>query len=112
MKTITIQELIQEMKSNNSNLKLINALQPTLFQKMHIPNSLNFAEWNNIETSISKEDEVVVYCTNNLCYRSRALYSILKAMGYQNLKRFSGGLQEWDLLGLKMNNSMSQQLAA
>ena len=105
MKTISSQELMNELKSKNLNLRLINALQPTLFQKMHIPNSLNFASWKNILLSVSKEDEVVVYCTNDLCYRSRALYRILNALGYKNLKRFSGGLQEWAEMGFELNSS-------
>ena len=51
------------------------------------------------ETYLKREDEIVVYCTDVSCNKSINLYYLLKSMGFQNVRRYSGGLMEWFLSG-------------
>jgi len=111
MKTITSNELKQKLENENSTLKLVNALESSKFELMHIPDSLNLTQKVDIKKQLKKDDDIVVYCTNEVCYKSRVLYSILKNMGYDNVKRFSGGLSEWDSKGLPMEGKMTMKAA-
>jgi len=111
MKTITSNDLKQKLENKKSTLKLINALEPSKFELMHIPESLNLTERIDITNQLKIDDEIVVYCTNEVCYKSRKLYSMLKNMGYENVKRFSGGLAEWDNKGLPMEGRIVQNAA-
>jgi rhodanese-related sulfurtransferase len=111
MKKITSEELKQRLEEQGSSLKLINALDPRQFELMHIPRSLNLTQREQIVEELQKDDDIVVYCTNEVCYRSRVLYTILEEMGYRKVRRFSGGLEEWDRMGFPVEGTMATNAA-
>ena len=111
MKTISILDLMNKLEKNKSSFKLVNALDPYMFAQMHIPNSLNVSGREDIGNSLSLDDEIVVYCTNDMCHRSRVMYHKLEDMGFQNLRRFSGGLQEWSNMGLEFEKGLPETTA-
>ena len=45
---------------------------------------------------------MVVYCSNVDCLSSVALYRDLIRRGYENVRRYSGGLLEWEDAGLPL----------
>ena len=53
------------------------------------------------------EDEVVVYCSNVDCLSSVALYRDLVRRGYQNVRRYSGGLLDWEDAGLPLEGEFA-----
>ena len=55
--------------------------------------------------AIRPEDEVVVYCSAVDCLSSVALYRDLVARGYRNVRRYSGGLLDWEDAGLPLEGS-------
>jgi rhodanese-related sulfurtransferase len=51
---------------------------------------------------LSPEDDIVVYCTSDDCHASVALYHALVDHGYPNVRRYSGGLTDWEAAGLPL----------
>ena len=55
---------------------------------------------------LGRDDEIVVHCSNPSCMTSVALYQLLERNGYQSLRRFAGGLQEWQEAGYPLEGTM------
>jgi rhodanese-related sulfurtransferase len=53
-------------------------------------------------TVLGKDDEIVVYCSNVDCHASVALYHALVEGGYTNVRRYAGGLVDWEEAGLPL----------
>jgi rhodanese-related sulfurtransferase len=43
--------------------------------------------------------EIVVYCANRACRNSHIAASVLTTLGYQNVRVFAGGKEEWRAAG-------------
>jgi len=82
--------------------KLIMALNRWAFDAKHIPGSLHFDTPEELYATVRPDDEVVVYCSNVDCLSSVALYRDLVRRGYQNVRRYSGGLLDWEDAGLPL----------
>ena len=52
--------------------------------------------------AVRPEDEIVVYCSNMDCLSSVALYRDLVRRGYRSVRRYSGGLLDWEDAGLPL----------
>ena len=85
----------------SENVKLVFTLGQWQYETRHIPGSLNipcspglFASREGLE-SLKPEDEIVVYCSSDLCYASIAVYYLLTQRGFRNVSRYAGGLEDW-----------------
>lgn len=107
MNTITAKELKQRIDSNEK-LKLVNALEESKFRLKHIPNSLNLFRQEDLEKNLSKDEQIIVYCTDNYCNKSLALYRLLEELGYTRVIRFAGGMNEWENEGYRLEGSMTK----
>ncbi|MBI5914542.1 MAG: rhodanese-like domain-containing protein [Bacteroidetes bacterium] len=105
MKTITAKELKQRIDTGEK-IKLVNALEENKFCLKHIPGSLNLFRREDLEKNLVKEEWVVVYCTDHACNKSIILYQLLEALGYKNVVRFAGGMNEWENEGYKLEGEM------
>ncbi len=83
-------------------LKLIMALNRWAFDAKHIPGSLHFDTPADLYATVQPDDEVVVYCSNVDCLSSVALYRDLVRRGYRHVRRYSGGLLDWEDAGLPL----------
>ena len=95
----------EELKSKldrGDDLKLIMALNRWAFDAKHIPGSLHFDTPDALYASVKPDDEVVVYCSHVDCLSSVALYRDLVRRGYTNVRRYSGGLLDWEDAGLPL----------
>jgi rhodanese-related sulfurtransferase len=101
MKTITARELKERLDSGES-LRLVNALEEPKFRFKHIAGSLNLFEKKDIESSLGKNETIVVYCSDVTCPRSIILYEMMNSLGYTNVTRFAGGLMEWENQGFPL----------
>ncbi len=99
MKTISTAELKAKMDQGDP-FKLVMTYSEEAFNKKHIPGSINIYSLSSAEGKIEREDDIVVYCTNVRCTASIAAYSILENMGFNNVRRYAGGLMEWEQAGL------------
>jgi len=72
------------------------------FRAKHIPGSLHFRDVGEMLSALRKDDDIVVYCTNPSCLASVAAYHRLLQEGYANVRRYSGGIEDWEGAGLPL----------
>lgn len=87
--------------------KLIMALNRWAFEAKHIPGSLHFDTPEELYASVRPDDEVVVYCSNVDCLSSVALYRDLVRRGYVSVRRYAGGLVDWEDAGLALEGDFA-----
>ena len=86
-------------------IKLVMALNRWAFDAKHIPGSLHFDDPNDLYAALGEDDEIIVYCSAVDCLSSVALYRALVARGYRNVRRYAGGLLDWEEAGLALEGS-------
>ncbi len=101
VRTIGREELKAKLDRGAEN-KLIMALNRWAFDAKHIPGSLHFDTPEELYAAVRPDDEVVVYCSQVDCLSSVALYRDLVRRGYGNVRRYSGGLLDWEDAGLPL----------
>jgi rhodanese-related sulfurtransferase len=98
----------EELKAKldrGDDFKLIMALNRWAFDAKHIPGSIHFDAPEELYAAVQPDDEVVVYCSNVDCLSSVALYRDLVRRGYRNVRRYSGGLLDWEDAGLPLEGA-------
>jgi adenylyltransferase/sulfurtransferase len=98
MREIECHELKQRL-DRGDDIKLVNMLDEHAFRAMRIPGSLHFTSLEAMTAALQSDDEIIVYCTGRVCMTSIKAYHVLKRKGYQNVTRFSGGLEAWAVAG-------------
>jgi rhodanese-related sulfurtransferase len=106
IRTIGREEL-QAKLARDDDFKLIMALNRWAFDAKHIPGSVHFDAPDDLYAAVRPNDEVVVYCSNVDCLSSVALYRELVRRGYRNVRRYSGGLLDWENAGLPPKGTMT-----
>ena len=104
IRTISRDELKSKL-DRGDDFKLIMALNRWAFDAKHIPGSLHFDTPAELYAAVKPDDEIVVYCSNVDCLSSVALYRDLVRRGYSNVRRYSGGLVDWEDSGLPLEGS-------
>ena len=90
---------------NGEPIKLVMALNSWAFAAKHIPGSLHFDDPGDLYSALQKDDEIIVYCSNVDCLSSVAVYRALVERGYRNVRRYAGGLLDWEAAGLTLEGS-------
>ncbi len=98
MKTINREELKQKL-DRKEDFRLVMALAEWAYQAKHIPGSINFATTREALQSLNREDEIVVYCSDESCIASKALGQLLERNGYTHVMHYAGGLADWEQAG-------------
>jgi len=101
VRTISRDELRAKIQRGD-DFKLIMALNRWAFDAKHIPGSLHFDTPDELYRAVRPEDDVVVYCSHVDCLSSVALYRDLVRRGYPNVRRYAGGLLDWEDAGLPL----------
>lgn len=108
IRTISRDELRSRLDSREAAgqpFKLVMALNRWAYDSKHIPGSLHFDTPAELYAAIAPDDEVVVYCSNVDCLASVALYRDLVGRGYRNVRRYAGGLMDWEDAGMPLEGS-------
>jgi rhodanese-related sulfurtransferase len=108
MKLISRDELRAKL-DRGEEVKLVMALGPWAFRAKHIPGSIHFDSPEDAFEALSRDDEIVVYCSNPNCVASIAAYHQLKNRGYQNVRRYAGGLEDWEAAGFPLEGEMVER---
>ncbi len=98
MELISAQELNEKL-DRGDDFKLVMVLGEWEYQAKHIPGSLRI---NTIEEglgALDPDDDIVVYDSGPDCVASRRAYRIMKEYGYERVRCYAGGLEEWERLG-------------
>ncbi len=105
MKTIAREELKAKL-DRGENIKLVMTMSDTAYSWLHIPGSLHFERATDAVKQLSPDDEIVVYCTNPLCYFSIQAYHMLRGRGFTKVARYAGGLMDWQDAGYPLEGSL------
>ena len=106
IRTIGRDELKAKLESG-AGVKLIMALNRWAYDAKHIPGSLHFDTPDELYAALRPDDEIVVYCSQVDCLSSVAMYRDLVARGYPNVRRYSGGLMDWEDAGLPLEGTFA-----
>jgi len=98
MNVISREELKAKLERGD-NFKLVMTLNEWAFKARHIPGSINISRIEDATRLLDPEEEIVVYCSDPACIASQAAYQYLVKRGFKNVRRYSGGLAEWDAAG-------------
>jgi len=101
IKTISRDELKAKLDRSDA-FKLIMALNRWAFDAKHIPGSIHVDTPDELYRVVRPDEDVVVYCSNVDCLSSVAMYRDLVRRGYSNVRRYSGGLLDWEDAGLPL----------
>ena len=98
MKEISADELKAKIDSGD-DFRLVMTLGDLAFKGKHIPGSIDLHEPKTLLSELDPSEDIVVYCSDRLCPASMMAYHYLEGQGYKNVRRFSGGLTEWEKSG-------------
>jgi len=105
MKFISREEL-KEKLDRGDDFKLVMVLGDWAYRAKHIPGSLNISRMEDAGKSLNEDDEIVVYCSDEACVASQAAYHVLVNRGYKNVRRYAGGLSDWEDAGYPLEGEM------
>lgn len=102
-------ELKQKLERGDDFI-LIDALAPMIYAHSHLPGAINMPPSAVDAIRCTKrmpnlDTEIVVYCANAECDDSVATAERLRALGYTNVRHYSGGKAEWKRLGLPLERA-------
>lgn len=113
LRTIERDELKRLMDSGNA-LALVNVLDKSDFENEHICGSINIPV-DEIEKEatklIHKGEVVIVHCAGTMCTASEMAAEKLEKLGYKNVRRFVGGIEEWKKAGYCLEGSAYRKAA-
>ena len=101
IETIDSEELKAKL-DRGDDFRLVMTLHDWAFRAMHIPGSIHYKSVEDALAGLDVNDEIVVYCSNVDCVASQFAYRGLVENGYTNVRRYSGGLAEWQSAGLPL----------
>jgi rhodanese-related sulfurtransferase len=98
MKLISRDELRAKLERGD-DFKLLMVLSANAYQAKHIPGSLHFTTWEDALAALDPAEEIVVYCAGVYCAASIRFYSLLERTGYTRVRRYAGGVADWEAAG-------------
>src|ERR671914_163017 len=98
MNLISGEELKQKL-DRGDKFKLVNALGEWAFDAKHIPGSINISKIEDAKKILDPNDDIVIYCSNPSCIASIIGYHHLTSMGYSKIRRYAGGIVDWEQAG-------------
>jgi rhodanese-related sulfurtransferase len=76
------------------------------YRAKHIPGSLHFPTLQEARAELSQDDEIVVYCASYDCRASVSAYGYLVRHGYTHVRRYAGGILDWEEAGYPLEGEM------
>jgi rhodanese-related sulfurtransferase len=105
--TITREELKKKL-DRKEDFKLVFTLGEWHYKAMHIPGSILCNSRETASKQFDKNDEIIVYCSSVTCTASIMAYRALKKDGFTNVRRYAGGLEDWQKSGGTVEGEMVQ----
>jgi rhodanese-related sulfurtransferase len=101
----------KEELQKKQGIFVLNVLDKAMYDDCHIKGSVQvpLEEVERFAASLDPEKaEIVVYCSNYMCTSSEYAVKKLKALGFQHVWAYEGGMAEWYQLGLPIEGSAQQ----
>jgi rhodanese-related sulfurtransferase len=98
MKTISRQELKAKLDTGE-DIKLVMTVGGWTFRARHISGSLGFPSPSCALRELRRDDDIILYSTNQHRLDTAAAFDALTAHGYRNVCCYAGGLADWEDAG-------------
>lgn len=104
MRDVTAEE-VHKIVDEKEDAVIIDVLSSDSYAKQHVPGSISIPSGEPqflervAEKVPDKETPVVLYCSGPTCDASPEAAERLEEAGYQDVREFRGGLQEWESSG-------------
>lgn len=100
-KTISTKEIKRAMDKDERFI-LVNVLDNAVYEEEHICGSINIpvaAIEIDAPELLGKDERVIVYCGGPQCLASQDAADKLVSLGYRDVTRYRGGMEEWTKAG-------------
>ncbi len=97
---------LKEKLDRGDKFKLVNALGEWAFDAKRIPGSINISDMSKARKMLDPDDEIVIHCSNPSCPASIIGYQLLTGNGYKNVRRYAGGLSDWEDAGYPLEGNL------
>jgi len=105
---------LKKLLDTGVDVTVVNVLDRASFDEGHISGSINIPA-GEIETAASrlgnKDAFIVVHCASSACSASDTAGEKLRQMGYKNVRRFKGGIEEWKQSGFSLVGRTNEKAA-
>ena len=98
MKLIARNELWEKLERHDE-FKLVMTLSTLAYEAKHIPTSVHFDTAEDMLGALDPGEEIVVYCADLHCAASIYAYRLLERHGYSRVRRYPGGVADWEEAG-------------
>ena len=98
MNLITREELRAKLDLGDE-FRLVMTLSELAYRAKHIPTSLHFDSAHAMLAALDPGEEIVVYCADAHCTASIYAYQLLERAGYRRVRRYAGGIADWEAAG-------------
>ena len=88
-------------------IKLVMTLGEFGFRAKHIPGSLHIERPEDAGQHLDPDDDIVLYCSDEACYASRLACRKLVERGYRRVRRYAGGVADWEAAGYPLEGEMA-----
>jgi rhodanese-related sulfurtransferase len=90
---------------------VVDALPASYYNQQHLPGALNLyveeARDRALEVLPDKAAVIVTYCSNEACPNSEGVARVLTSLGYTNVRKYRGGIQDWIEAGLPTQTTVN-----
>ena len=105
IKLITREQLKEKLDQGHEFI-LAMTLDEYAFQCKRIPGSICLPKKEDAIRLFEPQDEIVVYCTNEICSASIMAFHFLVGKGFKDVRRYAGGLQDWEEGGFPLEGDL------
>lgn len=89
---------------------LVNVVDAKLFERDHIPSSINIPkdEVDEFERRFEKDKDIIVYCASPDCDASPEVARALSSRGFRHVYDYESGMSDWRMAGLPVEGSSAR----
>ena len=88
--------------------KLVMFMDQWHYDACHIPGSILATTKADAIKMLRRDEEIVVYCSDDACYASGAAAQMMEREGYTDVRHYKGGLEDWMAAGYPLEGTMVQ----
>ena len=99
-------EELKERLDNRDDIKLVMVLSEWAYRAKHIPGSLHIDTAVVGLKTLDPDEEIVLYDSNSRCPASRMAGKLLDAHGFKRVRRYAGGLEDWEDAGYPLEGRL------
>lgn len=97
-------EGLKALLDDGADIRLVMTLHEWAFNAMHIPGSIQVQPDTAVEV-LDLDDDIIVYCSDVDCVASQFAYRALVENGFKNVRRYAGGLSDWQAAGYPLEGT-------